>query len=139
MFWSTCTLQIKIQLIIKNTNPLPRIYQANEKIVFSFTTILQNRKMKQNERFFSLRFNLTSSFYQQFNNYKTKVCTRDVQIWMQAASYWYTSKKDNMAPDLKKNTVYLSSYSPLNKGYPSILTNSMFRTYNRDIHERIIL
>ena len=33
-----------------------------------------------------------------------------------------------LAPDLKKNTVYLSSYSPLNEGYLSILTNSMLRT-----------
>ena len=32
-----------------------------------------------------------------------------------------------LAPDLKKNTVYLSSYSPLNEGYFSILTNSMLR------------
>ena len=30
-----------------------------------------------------------------------------------------------LAPDLKKNTVYLSSYSPLNKVHVSILTNSM--------------
>ena len=30
-----------------------------------------------------------------------------------------------LAPDLKKNTAYLSSYSPLNKGHVSILTNSM--------------
>ena len=30
-----------------------------------------------------------------------------------------------LAPDNKKNTVYLSSYSPLNKGHVSILTNSM--------------
>ena len=37
------------------------------------------------------------------------------------------------APDLKTNTVYLSSYSPLNKGYPSILTISMLRTYNSDV------
>ena len=34
-----------------------------------------------------------------------------------------------LAPDLKKNTVYLSSYSPLNEGHFSILTNSMLRTY----------
>ena len=34
-----------------------------------------------------------------------------------------------LAPDLKKNTEYLSSYSPLNEGHFSILTNSMFRTY----------
>ena len=40
------------------------------------------------------------------------------------------------APDLKNNTVYLSSYSPLNKGYLSILTISMLRTYNSDIHLR---
>ena len=33
-----------------------------------------------------------------------------------------------LAPDLKKNTVYLSSYSLLNEGYFSILTNSMLRT-----------
>ena len=33
-----------------------------------------------------------------------------------------------LAPDLKKNTVYLSSYSPLNEGYFSTLTNSMLRT-----------
>ena len=30
-----------------------------------------------------------------------------------------------LAPDLRKNTVYLSSYSPLNEGHFSILTNSM--------------
>ena len=33
-----------------------------------------------------------------------------------------------LAPDLKKNTVYLSSNSSLNEGYFSILTNSMLRT-----------
>ena len=33
-----------------------------------------------------------------------------------------------LAPDLKKNTVYLSSYSTLDEGYFSILTNSMLRT-----------
>ena len=33
-----------------------------------------------------------------------------------------------LEPDLKKNTVYLSSYSLLNEGYFSILTNSMLRT-----------
>ena len=41
--------------------------------------------------------------------------------------------------DLKNNTVYLSSYSPLNEGHVSILTNSMLRTYANDIDERIIL
>ena len=30
-----------------------------------------------------------------------------------------------LVPDLKKNTVYLSSYSPLNEGHVSILTNSV--------------
>ena len=30
-----------------------------------------------------------------------------------------------LAPELKKNTVYLSSYSPLNEGHVSIQTNSM--------------
>ena len=44
-----------------------------------------------------------------------------------------------LAPDLKKNTVYLSSYSPLNGGHVSILTNSVIRTYTSDIDERIIL
>ena len=44
-----------------------------------------------------------------------------------------------LAPDLKINTVYLSSYSPLNEGYVSILTNSMLRTYISDRDERIIL
>ena len=34
-----------------------------------------------------------------------------------------------IAPDLKKNRVYLSSYSPLNEGHFRILTNSMLRTY----------
>ena len=34
-----------------------------------------------------------------------------------------------LAPELKKNIVYLSSYSPLNEGHFSILTNSMLRTY----------
>ena len=34
-----------------------------------------------------------------------------------------------LAPDIKTNTVNLSSYSPLNEGYFSILTNSMLRTY----------
>ena len=40
--------------------------------------------------------------------------------------------------DLKKNTVYLSSYSPSNEDHVSIQTNSMIRTYTSDIDERII-
>ena len=44
-----------------------------------------------------------------------------------------------LVPDLKKNTVYLVRYSPLNEGHVSILTNSMFRTYTSDRDERIIL
>ena len=44
-----------------------------------------------------------------------------------------------LASDLKKNTVYLSSYSPSNEGHVNILTNSMIRTYTSDIDERIIL
>ena len=44
-----------------------------------------------------------------------------------------------LAPDIKKKTVYLSSYSPLNEGHGSKLTNSMLRTYTSDIDERIIL
>ena len=44
-----------------------------------------------------------------------------------------------LAPDLKKNRVYLSSYNPLNEGHVSILTNSMLRIYTSDIDERIIL
>ena len=44
-----------------------------------------------------------------------------------------------LAPGLKKNTQYLSSYSPLNEGYVSIVTSSMLRTYTSDIDERIIL
>ena len=31
-----------------------------------------------------------------------------------------------LAPDQKKNTVYLSSYSPVNEGYSSILTIQRF-------------
>ena len=37
-----------------------------------------------------------------------------------------------LAPDLKKNTVYLSIYSLSNEGHVSILTNSMLRTYTSD-------
>ena len=33
------------------------------------------------------------------------------------------------APDLKKNTVYLSSFSPLNEELFCILKNSILRTY----------
>ena len=44
-----------------------------------------------------------------------------------------------LAPDLKKSTVYFSSYSPLNEGHVSILTNSMLQTYTSGIDERIIL
>ena len=44
-----------------------------------------------------------------------------------------------LAPDLKKNTVYLSRYSPLNEDHVSILTNSMLRTYTSEIDKRIIL
>ena len=44
-----------------------------------------------------------------------------------------------LAPDLKKNTVYLLSYSPLNEGHVSILTNSMHQTYTSDIDKHIIL
>ena len=43
-----------------------------------------------------------------------------------------------LAPDLKKNTVYLSSYSPLNEGHVCILTNSMLQAYTSDRDERII-
>ena len=43
-----------------------------------------------------------------------------------------------LAPGIKKNTVYLSSYSPLNESHVSILTNPMLRTYTSDIDERII-
>ena len=38
-----------------------------------------------------------------------------------------------LAPDLKKYTVYLSSYSLLKEGDVYILTNSMLRTYTSDI------
>ena len=44
-----------------------------------------------------------------------------------------------LAPDLKKNTVYLSSYIPLNEGHLSILTNSMLQTYTSDSEKHIIL
>ena len=44
-----------------------------------------------------------------------------------------------LALGIKKNTVYLSSYSPLNEGHVSILTNAMLRTYTSDIDERITL
>ena len=44
-----------------------------------------------------------------------------------------------LAPDLKKNTAFLSICIPLNEGHLSILTNSMLRTYTSDIEERIIL
>ena len=44
-----------------------------------------------------------------------------------------------LAPNIKKNTVYLSSYSLLNEGHVCILTNSVLRTYTSDIVERIIL
>ena len=43
-----------------------------------------------------------------------------------------------LATGLKKNTVNLSSYSPLNEGHSSILTNSSFK-HTSDIDERIIL
>ena len=33
-------------------------------------------------------------------------------------------------------SIFLSSYGPLNKGYPSKLTKSMRRTYNSDIDEQ---
>ena len=44
-----------------------------------------------------------------------------------------------LAPGLKKYTVYLSSYSPLNEGHFSILTNSTLRTCYSDMDEGIIL
>ena len=44
-----------------------------------------------------------------------------------------------LAQGLKYNTVYSSSYSPLNEGHVSILTNSILRTYTNDIDKRIIL
>ena len=45
-----------------------------------------------------------------------------------------------LAPDLKESTVYMSRYNHLNKGYPSILTTKMLRTYNIhcDTDEHII-
>ena len=44
-----------------------------------------------------------------------------------------------LAPDINKNTVYLSSYSHLNEGHVNILTNPMLRTYTSDTGELIIL
>ena len=44
-----------------------------------------------------------------------------------------------LAPDLKKNIVYLSSNSPLNECHVSILINPTHRTITSDIDERIIL
>ena len=44
-----------------------------------------------------------------------------------------------LAPAPKKNTVYFSSYSALNEGHVSILTNSMLRTNTSDKDERINL
>ena len=44
-----------------------------------------------------------------------------------------------LAPGLKKNTEYLSSYSPSNEGHVCILTNSMLRTYTSDRDECIII
>ena len=44
-----------------------------------------------------------------------------------------------LVPDLKKHTACSLSYSPLNEGHVSILTNSILRTYTSDIDERIIL
>ena len=34
-----------------------------------------------------------------------------------------------MTKDIKRNTMNLSSYSPLNEGHSSTLTNSMLQTY----------
>ena len=44
-----------------------------------------------------------------------------------------------LVPDLKRNTVCLSSCSLSNEGYVSLLTNSMLRTYASDIDECLIL
>ena len=44
-----------------------------------------------------------------------------------------------LAPSLKKNTGYLSSYSPLIRDHVSILANSMLRTYTIGRGERITL
>ena len=44
-----------------------------------------------------------------------------------------------LALDLKKNTVYLSSYIPLNEGHLSILAKPILRTYTSDIEQRIII
>ena len=80
--------------------------------------------------------------------------TRAVQICMQVASkhfFTYMLRQNGkrfykglyvtlkLAPDIKKNTVYSSSYNPYNEGHVNILTNSMLRTYTSDIDERIIL
>ena len=44
-----------------------------------------------------------------------------------------------LASYLKRNTIYFSSYSPLNEAYVIILPKSMFRTYSSDIDEREII
>ena len=44
-----------------------------------------------------------------------------------------------LTPSIKKNTLCLSGFSPLNEDHVSILTNSMLRTYTNDIDERITL
>ena len=68
--------------------------------------------------------------------------TRAVQIWSSFITFvTYMLRQSGirlytglyvifkLQPDLKKNTVYLSSYSPLSEGRFSILINSMLRTY----------
>ena len=44
-----------------------------------------------------------------------------------------------LAPDIKKNALYLSSYISLNEGHVSILTTPILRAYTSGIDERITL
>ena len=51
------------------------------------------------------------------------------QVWYLIVSIPDLCTFTYFAPDITKNTVILSSYSPLNEGHFIILANSMLRTY----------
>ena len=72
----------------------------------------------------------------QFHNFLHKYATKKTGKRFYKGLY-VTFK---LAPDLKKNTVYLSSCSPLNEGHVDILTNiyQLYRrAYNSSIKDEI--
>ena len=115
------------------------VYRFSGIVMTSITTCTHNDKIIT---FFYAR-NEISKYEGCSNMNASSFITFDTYMLQQNGIRFYKGLyvTFKLAPDLKTNTVYLSSYSPLNEGLLSILTNSMLwiyqwyrRAYNSSIN-----